>query len=107
MNKSITSFRILLIVIFTIIFIFLLGYIDFEIITPLLPLPDDICFYHENEPPTWINLFYLDNIGHTEPPFSTLHILTLLLLSFVLGIYAGIKIDKWILSKEIKKKRNS
>jgi hypothetical protein len=42
--KIMTGGRFLLILIFTILFIFLWEFIDFEIITPLLPLPDDICF---------------------------------------------------------------
>jgi ABC-type antimicrobial peptide transport system permease subunit len=94
-----TNFRVLLIIIFIIVFIFLFGYIDFEIITPLLPLPEDICFYHTNTPPTWIKLFYLDSMEHTEPPFSVLHILILFLISLILGVYVGIKVDKWLFKK--------
>jgi len=95
-----TSFRILLILIFTIVFIFLLGFIDFKIITPLLPLSDDICFYHTNTPPAWVELFYLDSLGHPEPPFTGLHMLILLLMSLILGVYTGIKIDKWLLKRK-------
>ncbi|MCL2328462.1 MAG: hypothetical protein FWC39_08105 [Bacteroidetes bacterium] len=94
-----TAFRFLLIVVFTIIFAFILGYIDFVIITPLVPLPEDIYCYHEIDPPLWIDLFYLDNMGHPEPPFSGLHMFLLLAISAVLGIFAGVKIDKWLSKK--------
>jgi len=94
--------KIFLILTFETIFIFFWGFIDFVIITPLLPLPDDICFYHTNTPPIWVKLFYLDVMEHTEPPFSPLHILLLLLLSLISGFYVGIKVDKWLLKMGMK-----
>jgi hypothetical protein len=91
-----TAFRILLIIIFFVPTIFIFGYFDFYILTPLLPLPDDICFYHTNTPPTLVKLFYLDSSGHIEPPFSGLHILTLFAVSLATSIYLAIKTDKWL-----------
>lgn len=98
-----TAFRILLIIIFTVLTLFVFGYIDFNILTPLLPLPDDICFYHTNTPPTWVRLFYLDSSGHAEPPFSGLHIMTLFAISLTTSIYLAFKTDKWLTNRKQKK----
>jgi len=95
-----TAFRILLCIVFTTIFCFVFGYLDYKVVTPFLPLPDDICFYHTNTPPTWVTLFYLDSSGHTEPPFSGLHILTLLLISLTVGMLLAIKTDNWLLKRQ-------
>jgi hypothetical protein len=91
-----TAFRVLLILIFFVLTVILFGYFDFYVLTPLLPLPDDICFYHTNTPPTWVKLFYLDSSGHAEPPFSGLHILTLVLVSLTTSFYLSFKTDKWL-----------
>ncbi len=99
-----TSFRLLLIIIFTALTLFIFGYIDFKILTPLLPLPEDICYYHTNTPPTWVRLFYLDSSGHPEPPFNGLHILTLLVISLTVSIYLAAKTDKWLIKREQQKK---
>lgn len=98
-----TAFRILLIIIFTVLTLFVFGYIDFNILTPLLPLPDDICFYHTNTPPTWVRLFYLDSSGHAEPPFSGLHIMTLFAISLITSIYLAFKTDKWLTNRKQQK----
>jgi hypothetical protein len=90
------TFRILLIIVFTILTIFIFGYIDYNILTPLLPLPEDICFYHTNTPPAWVRLFYLDSSGHAEPPFSGLHVMTLFALSLTISNYLAFKTDKWL-----------
>ena len=98
-----SAFRVLLAMIFTIILILTLGFIDYKVITPLVPLlvplPEDICYYHLNTPPLWIDLFYLDNTGHIEPPYR-LHVILILLSSVLLGIYAAIKVDKWLLKRD-------
>ena len=86
-------------VVFTILFIVIIGYIDFEIITPLLPLPEDICYYHTHEAPWWVDLFYLDVSGHPEPPFSILHILLLLLISTILAIQASKKLTNYLFKR--------
>jgi hypothetical protein len=99
-----TTFRILLIIVFTFLTILIFGYIDYNILTPLLPLPDDICFYHTNTPPTWVRLFYLDSSGHTEPPFGGLHIMTLFAFSFITSIYLSFKTEKWL--KRIQNTKN-
>jgi uncharacterized protein YybS (DUF2232 family) len=71
-------------------------YVDFYFITKFLPLPDDICYYHANHPPLWVDLFYLDGMGHTEPPFSGLHIILNLTISLTVGIYVVKKTNKWL-----------
>jgi len=43
--------------VFTVLTIFVFGYINYNILTPLLPLREDICFFHTNTPPTWVRLF--------------------------------------------------
>ena len=95
-----TAFKILLSIIFTVTFCFIIGFIDFVILTPLLPLPNDICFYHTNTPPTWVRLFYLDSSEHTEPPFSGLHISVLFFVSLFLGVLTANKFDKWLLKRQ-------
>jgi hypothetical protein len=97
-----TALRILLCIIFTAVFIFIIGYLDYKVLTPLLPLPDDICFYHTNSPPTWVRLFYLDSSGHIEPPFSGLHISVLFFVSLFIGVLTARKIDKWLLKRQQK-----
>ncbi len=99
-TKEKVYFRILLIFIFTIIFIIIIGYIDYELLTPLLPIPEDICFYHQNNPPVWIKLFYLDYSEHTEPPYSNLHILTLFAISLTFGIITAKKLNKFLLKRD-------
>jgi hypothetical protein len=86
--------------IFTIAFCFVIGYIDYVILTPLLPIPDDICFYHTNTPPTWVRLFYLDSSGHTEPPFSGLHISALFFAGLFIGVLTARKVDNWLLKRK-------
>jgi hypothetical protein len=89
-----TAFRPSLITMFFVLTVFVIGYFDFYILTPLLPFPDDICFYHTNPPPPFVKLFYLDSSGHVEPPFSGLHILTLFAASLATSIYLAFRTDK-------------
>ncbi len=86
--------RVLWAMVFTFIFILILGYIDIEIITPLLQFSEDTCFYHMNQAPLWVDLFYLDGTGHIEPLFNGLHLLSLLLISLFFGILLSVKIIK-------------
>jgi hypothetical protein len=67
--------KILLTTLLSIFFIFVIGYLDFVLISPIF-LPEDICFYHTNEAPFLIDLFYLGggNGGYPEPPYNGLHI---------------------------------
>ena len=62
--------------------VFFIGFYiaDFFLIPSLLPFPDDFCYYHANTPPLWVDLFYLDNSGHVEPPYSNLHIILFLVI---------------------------
>ena len=89
-------------VMFSVMFIVILGFVDYIVITPLVELillPDDICYYHTNTPPLWVDLFYLDSIGHIEPPFR-LHVVLVLLLSVFLGIFTAIKLNKLLLNRD-------
>lgn len=95
MNK----FRIVRPILFFGAYLLLVAFISFEIITPQLPLPDDTCFYHTNTPPLWVDLFYLDSSGHTEPPFSLLHMFLILVISIALCF-----LTERVIRKPIKKK---
>ena len=97
-----TAFRILLTLVLSFVFLILLGFIDYKVLTPLLPLPDDICYYHTNVPPIWVRLFYLDSSGHTEIPYSKLHMLTLFTVSGLLGFLTTRMIDNWLIKKRQK-----
>jgi hypothetical protein len=88
--------RILVAIFITMFSIVAFWYFDFYVITKFLPLPDDICYYHINQPPLWVDLLYLDNMGHTEPPFSGLHIILNLTISMTVGIYIAKKTNKWL-----------
>lgn len=52
------------------ILLFSIGYLDFEVITPLI-LPEDYCYYHTHEIPWWVELFYMSpaNNGHPYGSF--------------------------------------
>jgi len=96
-----TSFRVLLIIIFTVVYLIIIGFIDFNIITPLLPIPEHICYYHENDPPIWIDLFYLDGMGHTEPPYSLLHMSILFLISLFAAILTSKRVDNFLIARNL------
>lgn len=57
-----------------------IAFVDFEYITPLVPLPTDACYYHAAEAPFWVRLLYLDHTGHIEPEANILHLLLILAL---------------------------
>jgi hypothetical protein len=97
-----SAFRILLSLIFTVVFVIIFRYLDITYLTPMLVFPEDFCYYHNHTPPTWIRLFYLDGSGHieTEPLLVGDHFVALLWLSFIPGIILAIKTDKWLLKWE-------
>lgn len=94
------SFQISIIVLILPLILIVVGYLDFVIISPNLPINSDICFYHTNEAPLWIKLFYIDNSGHAEPPYGTNHILTLFSICLILSIYLSIKIESLFKQKK-------
>ena len=73
-----------------------LCFIDFYMITPLLPMPQDICYYHSHEPSFFIKHFYLDSSGHIEPPFSAIYMLFLFVLGCWLGYVVNLKWKKFL-----------
>lgn len=95
-----------LVVIPTILFMAGIGVIDVSVLTPLLTLPDDICYYHVNKPPMWIKLFYLDHSGHVTS-VNGLHLLILFLISLVLGSLVTKKIMPVILNRMNRKNKNA
>lgn len=79
-KRNITKLNLILIYLFNSLFI--IGYIDFCILSPMI-LPEDSCYYHTNKIPVWIELFFLDSSEHTEPPFTSYHILVLLFVCLI------------------------
>lgn len=93
------SWTIALTMVFTLIYIVTLGYLDYEVISPTF-LPDDICYYHEHEAPLLIDIFYIGAGGHTEPPYSPYHMLTLLLTSILLAYWTARRLTKRKMNKK-------
>ncbi len=69
----------------------LLFYIDFEIITPFI-LPNDPCYYHTNDIPLWVDVFYMSGGSNGHPEGNLTHIIVVLILS----IFLGLKLKKQI-----------
>jgi hypothetical protein len=61
----------------------ILAILDWYIIPFVLGLTVDRCYYHNNYPPFLIRLLFLDDTGHTDPPFSFLNVCLLLLTSAI------------------------
>ncbi|MFT4601465.1 MAG: hypothetical protein ACI857_001645 [Arenicella sp.] len=74
--------------------LFLLGYIDFEIITPIL-LPEDPCYFHIHKVPWWVDFFYMCAGCNGHPDGSIKHLLFLLIVSFAMGRFIAVKIRKF------------
>jgi len=95
-----TTVRILFTIVFTILFLVIISFLDFKVLTPLLPLSDDVCFYHTHIPPTWVNLLYLDSSEHVEAPYNLLHMALLGIVSMALGIVFATKAERFLKRKE-------
>jgi len=67
-----------------IVYILVLGYIDFEIITPLV-LPQDPCYYHTHETPVWVEVLYMGIGSNGHPDGSIKHLILIVILSMTLG----------------------
>lgn len=87
--------NILLIVLFSFLFLVVLGLLDGIIITPLI-LPEDYCYYHTNDIPWWVELFYMNPASNGHPDGSFFHLLFLLIISALLGFLTA----KRFVSKE-------
>ncbi len=74
--------KLIIRIILYVFILFSIGYLDFNIISPLF-LPGDICYYHLNEAPFLIDTFYLGNMEHFEAPYNGTHIFTLLVMSLI------------------------
>lgn len=71
-------------IIFGIIYLFAIGYVDFEVLSALI-LPEDYCYYHVHEAPWWVDLFYLSGASNGHPDGSIFHFFLLFILSIFLG----------------------
>ena len=67
-----------------IIYIFVIGYIDLEIITPFI-LPEDPCYYHTHETPFWVEFLYMGFASNGHPDGSLKHLLLLVVVGIILG----------------------
>ncbi|MFK7783883.1 MAG: hypothetical protein AB8B56_02145 [Crocinitomicaceae bacterium] len=65
-------------------FIILIGYIDFEIISPMI-LPEDHCYYHTHPTPYWVELLYMSGGSNGHPDGSIFHFLIVIVLGAILG----------------------
>ena len=74
----------LIFIISSIAYLFIIGFIDFEIISPFI-LPEDKCYYHTHKTPLWVEILYMGE-GSNGHPFVTLtHLVILLIISLGLG----------------------
>lgn len=93
-----TARRFFIGTVFTVIFMAVIKLLEVKILIPLLPLPSDFCYYHFHKAPMWVELFYLDGMGHLTT-FNGFHLLILFSVSLVLGILTAIKLNKWLLKR--------
>ena len=85
----------LFIPIFTLIIGFIIGYIDFAIISPNLPFPDP-CKYHmpnSENPPFWMEFLYMDSsTSHVDSSPNSNHLSIFALICISLGFIVSRKI---------------
>ena len=67
-----------------IFYIIFIGYIDFEIITPMI-LPEDHCYYHTHPTPYWVEFLYMSGGSNGHPDGSIIHFLMVIALGAFLG----------------------
>lgn len=91
MNKR----KILLTFVLTIVFLFIVSFIESEIISPLF-LPEDPCYYHGREVPYFIELFYMNGASNGHPEGGFL----LLFIEFALSFLIGYSISKFVYRKK-------
>ena len=80
MNKR----KIVLTFILTIVFLFVVVFIESEIISPLF-LPEDPCYYPDREVPYFIELFYMNGASNGHPEGSFLLLFIELIISFLIA----------------------
>jgi hypothetical protein len=93
--------RLFMGMIFTLLFMIIIEWLEVKFFIPLLSLPSDFCFYHTHKAPLWIDLFYLDGMGHLTT-FNGFHILVLFVISLGFATLTTIKIDRWLLKRKQK-----
>ncbi|MDG1330946.1 MAG: hypothetical protein P8P74_01345 [Crocinitomicaceae bacterium] len=64
--------------------IILFGYIDFEVITPMI-LPADLCYYHTHPTPYWVELLYMNGGSNGHPEGNFTHLFLIIALGAILG----------------------
>lgn len=67
-----------------ILFILLVWYVDFEIISPLI-LPEDHCYYHSHPTPYWVDFLYMSGGSNGHPDGSMIHFLLVAIIGATLG----------------------
>ncbi|OYU95785.1 MAG: hypothetical protein CFE21_11650 [Bacteroidetes bacterium B1(2017)] len=75
-------------IVFGIINLFVIGYLDFDVLSPLI-LPKDYCYYHLHDIPWWVELFYLSGSSNGHPDGSIFHYFLVFILSLSLGFIAS------------------
>jgi hypothetical protein len=84
-----TSFiKIVLWLLFSVVYLFVLGFLDIAIITPLI-LPEDYCYYHFHDTPWWVEFFYMNPASNGHPDGSFFHLVFLLSISAILGFFTA------------------
>ena len=62
----------------------LIGYVDFEVISPMI-LPADPCYYHTHPTPYWVELLYMHGGSNGHPEGNFTHLFILIILGAFLG----------------------
>lgn len=74
-----------------VIYIIILGYVDLQVISPLI-LPEDPCYYHTHKMPGWVDFFYMNAAFNGHPGVSFKHLFLLIVVGFVLGHFTSKRI---------------
>lgn len=73
---------------FCLAYLLVLGWLDFEVITPLV-LPTDPCYYHQHPIPFWVDWLYMNGTCNGHPEVSLTHLILLITLCVIAGIRTG------------------
>ena len=93
MKKRLVTFALAVAVSVSAVSLVLLVNLQSYVIYPMLPLPADICYYHMNDAPWWVELFLIDHSGHLSEMNLFLFFL-LAIISTLSGIFISRKLSK-------------